>query len=163
MPDFRRKKTKEKSLQNRCCTWKDYIEMDIEIWCLCEGVDLVQVAVRVFTIFRHWRPSWDDLIQNQAAVHVTSILMFSSNNAKLSQVCPRTFLNQNSAFIYHLSLEYLPYTCHPPLINRPANILRGVQIIKPLIMQFSPATRYFLLAHGFVYWRQTFLRRFFYY
>ena len=66
--------------------------MTIEILCLYEGVDLVQVAV--FTVSRHWRPSWDDLIQNQAVILETSVLMFSSNNSKLSHKwCPSTFLN----------------------------------------------------------------------
>jgi hypothetical protein len=58
---------------------------------------------------------------------------------------PFRYSNQNFVCTFHLSHAcYVPCTSHPPCPYHPNNIWCGVQVMKPLIMQSSPASRHFL-------------------
>jgi len=60
---------------------------------------------------------------------------------------PFRFSNQNFVLISHLSHAcYVPRQSYPPWFDRPNNILRTVQVMKLLAMQFSPASCPFLLC-----------------
>ena len=52
-----------------------------------------------------------------------------------------------------LYIGHMPHSSHPPWLNHPTNIRNAIQIIKLLIMQFSPVSRHFL-SHQYQYTSQ---------
>jgi hypothetical protein len=76
-------------------------------------------------------------------IHSDIILPSILRSAKCS--LPFRFSDQSNVCIYLFLACYMSRPSHPPLFVHPNNIWQSVQVMKLVVMQFSPAFRYILL------------------
>jgi len=106
-------------------------------------------VITVFTGTRHWTLSWARWIQSSPShlISLTSILILSSQlHLCLSSDLFHLDFSTKNWYIFLICLAcYMSSPYHGPWCNHPNNIWWSVQVMKFLIMQYSPSSRHFLL------------------
>jgi hypothetical protein len=104
--------------------------------------------ITVFTRALHWSLSWARSIQSIRPHHISlSTIFILSTHLRLGLLVISFLLTFPPISCMHYSSThscYMPNESHPPWLDNSNYTLRRVQIMKPLIMQFSPNSCHFI-------------------